>query len=410
VAGVTLTSAGTQTETAAQPTSRYNGAVSNLRVRLRVSAVENLSHLDLELTNDGGATVMSNDLRNAYTPRNDREWMTVSLGRGQDLNGKLGHWQQHGPGTFDWSAVNGVRLVVEGKSGQTVPVTVDVNDISAVPAQRTGGVAIVFDDGYQSILPAAAYLHKLGLPASVAVIGKYTRLPSQEHLNVEDLHALQNAWGWNMVNHTDQHLDGVNAYSHTRDLAGYQHDIVTGAQFLQQAGLNSAPNWFIYPHGDTDDALKSVVGRLYPFARVTQNEPEAYPFGDPLAVKTLEIQSPQDAEAGADGGYTSPAQVAQAIADTRRFGNTLIITMHRIHATPSDPPGYALRDFQAIADELKASGLPVRTLSQLDAANGVPEDNRIHVIPARPSRLLPTITVHDAGQHRTVWSRLTGWL
>lgn len=408
--GIRLTTAGSAVATATPSHATYDGSAFNLSIRVRVSSVENLSKLDVEVSNGGWRTVMANNLRDVYTPRDDKEWLTISLGRGQQLTGIPGSWTQTGPGSFDWSAVDGVRLVLRGKDGAPAPVTVEVSQFQEVPAQASGRVAIVFDDGYQSILPAAAYLHQLGLPANVAVIGKYTRLPSQGHLTVSDLRRLQNSWGWNMANHSDKHVDGVTSYSHTFDLAGYEQDVVAGAQFLKQTGLNSAPNWFIYPHGDTDDGLKSVIGRLYKFARVTQNDPESFPYGDPLAVKNFEIQSAKDSEGGASGQFTTPAQVARAVADTRRFGNTLLLTFHRIHATPSDPPGYALQDFKTIAKDLKASGLPVLTLSQLDKSYGIPEDNEVQAIPATASQISVSVSVHDHRASRSLWSRLTAWL
>jgi Heparinase II/III-like protein/Heparinase II/III N-terminus/Polysaccharide deacetylase len=408
--GIALTSAGSATEIATLRGAVYNGSNANLEIRMKVSAVENLSHLDIELSNNNWATVMSDDLRNAYPPVGDREWIAISLGRGQALSGQVGHWAQSGPGTFDWSKVDGVRLVVEGKAGLAVPVTVEVNQLQAVPAQHTGKVVIIFDDGYQSILSAASYLHKLGMPATVAVIAKYADLPTQDHLNVAQLQMLQNKWGWNMVNHTLHHVDGVATYADTGDLAGYQEDVVAGAQFLESADLNSAPNWFVYPHGTTDDGLKSVLANLYRFARTTQNEPEGYPFADPLAVEDLEVQSPLDSEAGAQGKYTSPVQVASAVDDAKRFGNTLLLTFHRIHATPTDPPGYSLPDFEAIANRLKSSGIPVLTLSGLDKSNGIPENNYIQVIPGHASQSVVNLKVSTTGQSRSLWDRLTGWL
>jgi hypothetical protein len=213
-----------------------------------------------------------------------------------------------------------------------------------------------------------------------------------------------------MVNHTLQHADGVKVYADTGNLAGYRADVLAGAQFLEEAGLNSAPNWFIYPHGDTNDGLQSVLSDLYKFARTTQNEPTAYPFATPLAVTDFEVQSPADAEGGSQGLYTSPAMVAQAVADTQRYGNTLLLTFHRIHATASDPPGYSLKDFESIVNNLKASGVAVLTLSQLDRSNGVAEDNHINITPATPSQTVVGVQVQTVGHDRSIWSRLTGWL
>ena len=61
---------------------------------------------------------------------------------------------------------------------------------------------------------------------------------------------------------------------------------------------------------------------------------------------------------------------------------------------PDDRPGYPIADFRQIVDD-KGLGIPVLTLSQLDALNGVPEDNHIVIRPAIP----PLITVHiDPGR------------
>jgi hypothetical protein len=212
-----------------------------------------------------------------------------------------------------------------------------------------------------------------------------------------------------MANHTLEHLDGVEEYADTGDLSGYSDDVLAGAQFLEDAGLNSAPNWFVYPHGDTNDKLESVLTGLYRFARTTQDEPTAYPFGTPLAVTDLEVESPRDSEGGAQGQYTPPSQVAQAVADAKRYGNTLILTFHRIHATASDPPGYSLTDFESIIDNIKATGIPVLTLSQLDQSNGVPEDNRIKITPSVASQTVVQLHVETTRPSPSVWSRLTSW-
>ena len=119
----------------------------------------------------------------------------------------------------------------------------------------------MFDDGYESILPAAEYLHGNGMPGNVAVIGKVVELPWRSYLNVFDLRMFQNQWGWNMANHTQDHVDAITMY-YKRNTSAYEQDILDGAAFLEQAGLNSAPNWLIYPHGTTNDALAKVVARF----------------------------------------------------------------------------------------------------------------------------------------------------
>ena len=83
------------------------------------------------------------------------------------------------------------------------------------------------------------------MKANVAVIGKYVDYPVQDYLNLPQLEQLQNGWGWNMANNTQQYLDAVQQYYNRSNLAGYATDIVQQAAWLEDNGLNSAPNWFI---------------------------------------------------------------------------------------------------------------------------------------------------------------------
>jgi hypothetical protein len=357
---------------------------SNLQIRLRISVAERLSALDLDLSNRHWSSFITNDLRNAYPPRYDGEWLTISLGRGRLRDDSGGRWVAKG-GPFDWAKIDGVRLRIE--SGSKQPVSVELSSVKAIPQQRVGVAAIIFDDGYDSILPAAAYLHRNKMPANVAVIGKYTAFSRIHHLTKYDLLRLQNRWGWNMANHTQNHVDAVASYASNHDLAGYARDILQGARILQQNGLDSAPDWFIYPHGAVNAQLETVVRRFYRFARTTDKEPEAYPFGDPLRVKTLEVASATDSEGGSRTGMTDPAQVGRAAQDAVRFHTTLIVTVHRIHTRSTDPPGYPLGAFQKIVDELRRSHIRVVTLSGLDRLMGLSGNDRIVMTPGRPAQI-----------------------
>lgn len=375
---------------------RANLAQRDLQVRMRVVGIRNLAQLHLQFSNDHWATVVTNDLREAYRDNYDGEWLNLSLGRGERRDDSRGHWTTTGPRPFDWSHIDGVRFVLRARGSHTPGATLQLAQLAASLQPRTGRVVIVFDDGYDSILPAAAYLHAKGMPANVAVIGKYVEIPSRGHLNLRELRMLQDQWGWNMVNHTWYHADAVTAYYRYRmhKLGAYAADIVRGAEFLKHAGLDSAPNWFVYPHGATNATLKRVVGRYYKFARTTDNEPETYPFGDPLVVKTLEFQHAGNAgEGGVSKASTTPAQVAHAVADTERFHSTLILTFHRIHSVASDRPGCPLTVFRQIVDDIHRQGVPVVTLSQLDQMNGVPQDNEVYFKPGVASQIQVHIEV-----------------
>ncbi|HEY7207844.1 MAG TPA: heparinase II/III family protein [Gaiellaceae bacterium] len=377
---------------------------ANLQIRIKINGEERLSDLYLELSNRNWSSYASNDIRNAYPSRYDGEWLTISLARSKLRDDVGGRWTTHGSG-FDWSQIDGVRVRFEGEPG-AAPATIALAFVKAIPEQKEGAAVLVFDDGYDSILPAAAYLHKNGMPGNVAVIGKYTTFSRIHHLTKYDLRRLQDRWGWNMANHTQNHVDAVAAYSRRGGSAAYERDILQGAQVLQQTGLDSAPDWLIYPHGTVDASLERVVRRFYRFARTTDEEPEAYPFGDPLRVKTLEVSGASDSEGGSSADVTTPEQVIRAAKDAVAFHSTLILTFHRIHGRASDPPGYPLASFEKIVDGLKQTRIRVVTLSGLERLMGVATRDRITVDPGRPSQITARLTertIHHKGGGLLHW-------
>jgi peptidoglycan/xylan/chitin deacetylase (PgdA/CDA1 family) len=308
--------------------------------------------------------------------------------------GHNGGWTASAPG-FNWSAIDGIEIVLSKEVAGGRPCSVSVAGISLLPVQRQANVAIVFDDGYQSILSAAGYMRQHGMPGNIAVIGKYVDNPAPGYLNVYQLKQLQNQWGWDMVNHTQQHVDAVAKYLYQNNLDGYSADILKQAAWLEANGLDSAPNWFIYPHGTTGASLERVVGRYYMFARVTANNPDGYPYGNSRDVTDLEIKYPGDIGDGGSARTTQPSAVATAINAAAEYHTTLILTFHRIHATASDPVGYPLRLFEQIVNDIQQSGVKVLTLSQIDQSNGIPLSNHVYYQPAQPAQL--TAQIHASG-------------
>ena len=201
-----------------------------------------------------------------------------------------------------------------------------------------------------------------------------------------------------MVNHTQDHVDAVSDYYRRGAFGAYEQDLLDGATFLQRAGLNSAPDWVIYPHGTTNTRLDRIVSRFYTFARTIDSAPEAFPSARRCGSRRSRCTRRGDSGDGGSAKLTPPEQIVRAASNALRFHTTLIVTMHRIDALPSDVRGYPLADFLQILNGLARLHIPVRTLSQLDKMNGVPETARVTVRPARPS--LITVSVVARGGDR----------
>jgi hypothetical protein len=361
---------------------------NNARLRLKVDGLARLSNLRLILSNGHWSKTATMNLADAYTPTESGDWLNLFIGPSASWG--LRGWISD-PG-FNWSEIDGIEIKISSNTSAAQPCTVSVAGVSLIPAQSEGKVVFVFDDGYQSILPAANYLHQNGMAGNVAVIGKYVDDPAKGHLNLFQLKYLQNNWGWDMVNHTQEHADAVETYYDRNDLTGYADDILQQAAWLEANGLNSAPNWFIYPHGDTNAQLQRVVGRYYKFARIVVDGPTAYPYGDPLFISDLEIQYPGDGGDSGSPGLTPPSQIRSAVSQAIKYHMTLILTFHRIHSEPSDEAGYPLALFKEVVNYVHKTGIKVMTLSQLDQSDGVPVNNHIYFQPAQPSQITVNIS------------------
>ncbi len=363
---------------------RLNLSRNNARISLEVDGLTRLSELQLMLSNDNWAKSVTMNLLDSYTRTEAGGWANVFLGPSVSW-GPHGGWQASAPG-FNWANIDGVRIEMASSANDGQPSTVSVAGLSLIPAQKQAKLVFMFDDGYQSILPAASYLHQNGMAGNVAVIGEHVEYPTLDHLNLYQLQALQNNWGWDMVN-SGQYAGPVIPPDGRLDPSGFAESVLQQAAWLTANGLNSAPNWFIYPSGYTDAELAQVISGYYMFARVDDDDSDAYPYGDPRAVGDLEIQYPGDEGNCGCAGYTSPAEILSAVRQAMAHHLTLILAFHRIHSAPSDPPGYPLPLFKQVVDEIRHSGIKVMTLSQLDRSNGVPVRNRIYYDPAQPAQI-----------------------
>ncbi len=239
----------------------------------------------------------------------------------------------------------------------------------APKVSETGpAIVIVFDDGYQSILPAIEAMRQRGLKGNIGVIADRVDGHMNGYLNLALLQKFQNEYGWNIVNHSRHHVPAAERYGGDIGASELEQDITSGARFLVDNGINSAPNWYIYPFSSLDESTKAVVGKYYRFARTTQRGGAPFPFADPLGVTTIS----SDAVESGEGKVFVPidnliGRVDEAVAKD----DPVIVTFHRIRSRDTDPPGYELADFTDFLDHVVASGVPVLTFSEFDAWNGV---------------------------------------
>ena len=128
--------------------------------------------------------------------------------------------------------------------------------------QKQANLVFIFDDGYQSIMSAASYLHQNGMAGNVSVIGEYVDHPTQGHLNLYQLKALQNNWGWDMVNHTQQHTDAV-IPSYACSTRADMRKILQQAAWLRRMASIPRPTGSSIRHGIRTQRLRGCRPILY---------------------------------------------------------------------------------------------------------------------------------------------------
>jgi peptidoglycan/xylan/chitin deacetylase (PgdA/CDA1 family) len=356
---------------------------SNIFLKMKVTNRPVIERLDLAFSTNGWKGYMVTSLKESYRDEYNGELLNITLGKGKERMGR-GQWQEYGTG-FDWSKIDQVRITLRTKANTTAAI--QLLELSSTPMLKEGEVIIIFDDGYESILPAIKIMQQYGLKGNIAVIGDRVKNNERGYLSLKQLREIKDVYGWDLVNHSEHHVDAVTTYAKKRDIEGFENDLLSGAQFLEESGLNTAPNWYVYPHGATNAALKEVVGKYYTFARTTINQPETYPFGDPLTVKTI---SADGVESTGENVFIPINVIMGAVRDAKTFKLPLFITFHRIHGTVSDRPGYELENFRQLISQIAAQHIPVKTLRQFDADHGITEYPMSFTAP-QPAQITLTI-------------------
>ncbi len=344
----------------------------NLLIKMRVVNRYDVNKLDILLSTNNWEGYIRSNLKDSYRKEYDGEWLTISLGKGlQRETG--GQWRQYGTG-FDWSNINAIRIVLGTEIQKTA--TLQLADIALIPSQKEGEVIIVFDDGFESILPAVTLMNDYGFKGNIAVIADKVTGNERGYLSLKQLKQIKEELGWDLINHSGHHVSALEAYVKYNDIDGFTEDLLAGAKFLIDNDLNTTPNWYIYPHGATNKAIKDIVGKYYAFARTTINQPEAYPFGDPLGVKTI---SADGMESSGTKVFVPVSELESAIIDAKTYKLPLFITFHRISSLPGDKPGYELGEFKKLIDFIKKENLKVKTLREFDSDNGIEQKSLIFI-------------------------------
>ena len=144
-------------------------------------------------------------------------------------------------GTPNLAAINSVRMYF--KDGGTGPLNVWVQEIAYfTPTLDHGIVSFTFDDGFASnYTRALPILSSYDYPATAYVAREQIGLSGSDWMNLAQLQALQNTYGWDIAAHGSINLATLNA-------ADCEAEIQAIKAWLKAKGFNGG-DYLAYPNG-----------------------------------------------------------------------------------------------------------------------------------------------------------------
>jgi len=256
-------------------------------------------------------------------------------------------WQQYSA-TFqvptDATAMS-IFFLIEGNG------TLQTDDVSITPYVPTGFseplISLTFDDGWTSIYDNAfPLLKKYGLVSTQYIISSYLGQPS--YMSLAQVKALQTA-GSEIGSHTVTHPDltTLTATKLTTELSQSQRTLQK--DFGASAALNIAS-----PYGAYNQTVITAIKKYYAAHRSVDVGYNSKDNFDPYDILVQNITT-----------STTPADVAAWIAHAKATNTWLVIVYHNVNATGVfDASTTTTAYLDSELQEVKASGIPVRTMTQ----------------------------------------------
>lgn len=346
----------------------------NIYFEARMRNRKKIKRAEFGLSNENWYWEAEQELGNRseiYPESYEDQWLPLVFYKAAEREEKLGGWTYNAVG-FNWSKVDGVKFRISAEPDEEV--VIELRNIGTVSDMKEGVATLIFDDGWKSVLNGLEILERYGVKGNVAVISSV--VGKGKYLNLEDLKMLQNKYGWSIANHSNRHKNAIEEYVVKNNLEGLETDILDGLQYLEENGINSAPNWYVYPNGAQSQETRDIVKKYYKFARTTQDLPESYPFEDPLAVKITSVYSHN----------STPETIFKAIDDAAKYKNYISIMFHKVEEPVTTYTAYSPEDVERIIKYIVDKGLKVKTLKEVDEDLGVPQ-SQFKIYPAIPEQI-----------------------
>lgn len=353
----------TNTSLSFDATGRY------MCLRYRIDEVLNAQALHLDVSSDTSFT-------NFW--RWDFHDGVTTLGAGYSYDGE---WEQlifsfgdaTVTGTPNRAACVAVRLRARDWAGSppspapvqaNAAMTIQWQEVSLIEDPQalfpSGLVTFCFDDIYATqYTNAKPVMDALGQRATLAVIGDAIGVGSS--MTMAQLQTLQNVSGWEIGLHAN--TSAVHSATDPGVALGVvETDLRQEKIRFQQNGLNSSRT-FAYPSGLWNPAILALLGQYVSAARLNflNAGQETFPPANPMKLRACGAISSL-----ALNQHTA-AFVQTQIDAAKANRSWLILVFHKIlsSGSPATSTECTLADFTTIANYVAASGMPVRTISEV---------------------------------------------
>lgn len=318
---------------------------------LKVEGVEHLAKLEVQLgdanlTNAFVFTLRTGQSRQWVT---DGDWVSVAM-----------PWTPvQTVGTPDRARITDVMVrVADDRTGQ---VKLHLNAVAlvaeAAPHFPDGVVSFTFDDGFAAMPQVAApILAAHQFPATAYIIADAIDKPGRATL--ADLQALDAA-GWDIAAHANTEVDHALNFTNLSP-AEVEDDMVDERAWLIAHGF-SGYDHCAYPSGEFDHDILELAGTYFTSCRtIYAGQQELFPPPDSRRLRVGYITS------------SVPLSVAEQYVDQARENHEwLILVFHKLVAgAPAASTEWNTGDFQALVEQVVASGVPVATVGDVYATGG----------------------------------------
>lgn len=315
--------------------------------------------------------VLAQFYRVQITPKMARvvngEWFEVTLTRGDFA---------FNSGTANWATVNGLAFQFYSNTGTTPNVWVDQVVRYPTPARPT--ISFAFDDGFASTFTdAKPAMDRYGYRGSAFIMP--TALNTPAYMTQAQIDALA-AQGWDIAGHNVTDLTTLTA-------AQAEADVLATKTYLVDRGYKGG-DAYAYPLGGQTTALRAMVGKYFNAARGTSTLGQTRAYLARRNMMTRQL-----------GSAVTVANV-QGWVDQAAAGNEwLIITGHKLTATPVAAEDFTPANFTAVVDYVAASGAQVLPVSEALADADTPATG---VVLRAPNGTAYRFTVGNDGALTTV--------